>query len=65
VESAPHGFNLSLEDGEVVAARRTVIATGISAFAYYPPELLSLPKGVLSHSADFGDAAISPAAMWS
>jgi len=56
VEPAPHGFNLSLEDGEVVAARRTVIATGIAAFAYYPPELLSLPKGVLSHSADFGDA---------
>ena len=56
VESATHGFDLHLEGGEVVAARRIVIATGIGAFAFYPPELLSLPKGVLSHSADFGDA---------
>lgn len=57
VESAPHGFDLRLADGEIVAARRTVIASGIRAFTYYPPELVSLPKGVLSHSADFGDAA--------
>ena len=56
VEPAPHGFNVRLESGEVVAARRTVIATGIKAFAYTPPELVSLPKGVLSHSADYGDA---------
>lgn len=57
VEPAPHGFDLRLEGGEVVAARRTVIASGIRAFAYYPPELIGLPKEVLSHSADFGDAA--------
>jgi len=44
VEPAPHGFNLSLEDGEVVAARRTVIATGIAAFAYYPLNCLAFQR---------------------
>lgn len=56
VEPAPHGFDLHLEGGETVAARRLVIASGIRNFAYCPPELSSLPKEVLSHSADFGDA---------
>jgi cation diffusion facilitator CzcD-associated flavoprotein CzcO len=34
VEPAPHGFNLHLANGEIAAARRTVIASGIRAFAY-------------------------------
>jgi thioredoxin reductase len=56
VEPAPHGFNLHFENGEIAAARRTVIASGIRVFAYSPPELVGLPKEVFSHSADFGDA---------
>jgi thioredoxin reductase len=55
-EPATHGFDLHLQGGEVVAARRVVVATGIRAFAFYPPELLSLPREVISHSAEFGDA---------
>lgn len=44
VESAPHGFDLRLADGEIVAARRTVIASGIRAFAYYPPNWLAFQR---------------------
>jgi hypothetical protein len=61
VEPAPHGFDLHLKGGEVVPARRTVIATGIAAFAYYPPELLSLPKGVLLIVPTLVMPAMSPA----
>jgi len=57
VDIAPQGFDLRLESGEAVAVRRVVIASGIRSFAYYPPELSGLPKELLSHSADFGDAA--------
>jgi thioredoxin reductase len=57
VAPAPHGFDLRLADGETVAARRVVIAAGIRAFAYTPPALQALPPDLISHSADYGDAA--------
>lgn len=44
------GFNLSLADGEVVAARKIVVAAGISHFAYTPPILSTLPHDFVSHS---------------
>lgn len=56
VAPAQHGFNLHLADGQIVPVRRAVVASGIRDFAYSPPELSSLPKEMLSHSADFGDA---------
>ena len=44
------GFQLELEDGEVVTARRVVVAVGISHFQYLPPELAALPKQFVTHS---------------
>jgi len=44
------GFHLSLADGEVVTARKIVVAAGISHFAYIPPILSALPYDFVSHS---------------
>jgi thioredoxin reductase len=44
------GFALRLDDGEVVKARRVVLAIGITHFAYVPENLAQLPAELLSHS---------------
>jgi thioredoxin reductase len=46
------GFQLTLEDGEVVSARNVVIAAGITWFANIPSALAALPPGLASHSFD-------------
>jgi cation diffusion facilitator CzcD-associated flavoprotein CzcO len=43
VELVPGGFLLQFDDGEMVTARRVVLATGITHFGYIPPEISSLP----------------------
>jgi hypothetical protein len=50
LERARAGFRLELNDGECFAARRIVVATGLSHFEYVPPQLASLPAGLFSHS---------------
>jgi cation diffusion facilitator CzcD-associated flavoprotein CzcO len=45
------GFVLTAADGEIIAARRVVVATGISRFQYLPPELEGLPSEFVTHSA--------------
>ena len=50
VNESEEGFQLTLEDGEKVLARKVVVAVGITHYAYLPPILASLPKGALSHS---------------
>ena len=49
------GFGLTLATGETLAARRVVLAVGISHFAYMPPELAALPATVASHSSHHAD----------
>ena len=49
------GFLLQLDDNQVVAARRVVVATGIGHFRYIPQELAHLPSEVLSHSSQHND----------
>lgn len=56
VEPAAHGYDLRLQTGEVVAARKVVVASGIRAFDHMPAELSHLPSEYLSHSAAFGEA---------
>jgi thioredoxin reductase len=51
----PEGFRLTLSDGERLAARRVIVATGITYFEYLPEELRSLPRSHCSHSADNHD----------
>ena len=43
LDVAPVGFLLGLDNGETLTARRVVLATGITHFAYVPPELCTLP----------------------
>ena len=50
LDRLPVGFRLRLDDGEVFAARRVVLAVGITHFAYVPPELAQLPSRYQSHS---------------
>jgi thioredoxin reductase len=46
-----YGFDLHLQDGEIAPARRLIVAAGIRAYEYMPPELAELPHGLASHSA--------------
>jgi cation diffusion facilitator CzcD-associated flavoprotein CzcO len=55
LERASDGFLLRLEDGEIVSARRVVVAVGISYFAHVPQTLRHLPPELLSHSFDHHD----------
>jgi thioredoxin reductase len=47
---SPDGFAVFLGDGDVVAARRVVVAVGISHFGYVPPVLSTFPEEFVSHS---------------
>lgn len=46
----PVGFLLKFDDGELVTARKVVLATGIGHFQYLPKELADLPSDLVSHS---------------
>ena len=47
---AQDGYALRLADGEMITARRVVLAVGISRFHYVPPVLAALPPALASHS---------------
>jgi FAD-dependent urate hydroxylase len=49
------GFSLEVRSGRRVAARRVVVASGITPFAYVPPELRTLPSGRVSHTHEHAD----------
>ena len=51
VKPSSYGFDLDLADGGVASARRVIVATGIRAYEYMPPELENLPAELASHSA--------------
>jgi cation diffusion facilitator CzcD-associated flavoprotein CzcO len=57
LEAAPNGFDLRLDSGEALTARRVVVASGITAFAYVPPELRGIPRELITHSVAYGDAS--------
>src|ERR1700751_349834 len=50
IEQSSAGFDLRLEDGEKVLARKVVIAVGITHFWHMPQVLTTIPKGLVSHS---------------
>ena len=52
------GYRIQLEDGEVAAVGRVVLATGIGAFARVPEELEGLPDAVLTHSSHHADYSV-------
>lgn len=45
-------FQLTLGDGELVRARRVVVAAGIAPFAWRPPEFDGFGRGLVSHSSE-------------
>jgi cation diffusion facilitator CzcD-associated flavoprotein CzcO len=51
------GYWLTLEDGTRLAAKRVVMAVGISWFKNLPETLAALPKSAVSHSFDHADCA--------
>ena len=55
VESAPVGFRLLLEDGQLLVSRRVIVAAGIGAFAYRPPEFYALPPSLVTHTSEHHD----------
>jgi predicted ATP-grasp superfamily ATP-dependent carboligase len=55
VECSARGFQLRLEDGEVLTAGRVVVAAGMGLFRYVPPVLTQLPAELLSHSFEHHD----------
>ena len=54
VESTAAGFRLQLEDGEVLCARKVVVAVGIHYYSNLPAGLASLGAEYVSHSSAFG-----------
>lgn len=55
VSIAEGGFELTLESGERLLARRVVFATGLTGFSNVPEVLRSLPRELVSHTYDLGD----------
>lgn len=55
VRRVNQGFEVELEDGEQVQARRVVVAVGIHHFRQLPPVLSHLPLDMVSHSSDHCD----------
>jgi thioredoxin reductase len=47
---SPKGFTLTTQTGELVSARRVIIAVGITYFGYIPPVFGDLPAHLVSHS---------------
>ena len=57
VGAAGSGFRLTLEDGEIIAAERVVIATGLNNQDYRPRPFRELPAALVTHSSDHADFA--------
>jgi cation diffusion facilitator CzcD-associated flavoprotein CzcO len=58
VERISDSFQVHLDDGEIVAAKRVILAIGITHFAYVPSNLKNLPSELLTHS--FGHHDLQP-----
>jgi predicted ATP-grasp superfamily ATP-dependent carboligase/thioredoxin reductase len=52
------GFELDLDGGQALRARRVVVASGLQGHAYLPPELRGLPEGGVAHSFQQRDPAL-------
>ena len=50
LERTPEGFSLTLDNGEVVKAKRVILAVGITHFGYIPENLANLSEDFVTHS---------------
>lgn len=55
IERASPGFEILLDDGELVRSDRVVVATGIGAFACRPSQFDGVPSSFVTHSSDQRD----------
>jgi thioredoxin reductase len=55
IERTERGFQLTLDDGSDVTARRVVVASGISHLAYTPPQLAQVGEPFVTHSSLHSD----------
>jgi thioredoxin reductase len=55
LDHAGNGFGLQLSTGEIVRARRAVVATGVSHLAYMPPAISALPAELATHTSAHRD----------
>jgi FAD-dependent urate hydroxylase len=53
--TAPHGYELLLSSGELVRAKRVVLALGTTNFKRVPSYFAALPAELVSHTADHDD----------
>ena len=57
IDKTDTGFALELADGEIFAAGRVVVATGLANQDYRPPQFRDLPAELVSHSSAHADFA--------
>jgi FAD-dependent urate hydroxylase len=55
VERRTEGFQLALDTGEALVARRVVVAAGIGSFAWRPSQFAELPNSFASHTSEHRD----------
>jgi thioredoxin reductase len=55
LDQGPSGFTLKLDSGETIAARRVIVAAGISHFSHTPSSIEGLPQKFVSHSSEHAD----------
>lgn len=58
LEQTPEGYLLRMDDGEILSARRVVLAVGITHFEHVPESLAHLPAEFLSHSARHSEVGV-------
>jgi cation diffusion facilitator CzcD-associated flavoprotein CzcO len=52
VEPSQRGYQLTLEDGEMLQTQRVVVATGIQPFTHRPKTFEGLPASLVTHSSE-------------
>jgi glycine/D-amino acid oxidase-like deaminating enzyme len=57
IDQSGDGFQLELADGDIFAADRVVVATGLAHQEYRPPAFHDLPASLVSHSCEHTDFA--------
>ena len=57
VELADRGFQVTLETGERLLARRVVMATGLAHYHQIPEVFSGLPEGLVSHTSEHSDVS--------
>ncbi|HEX5503693.1 MAG TPA: FAD-dependent oxidoreductase [Thermomicrobiales bacterium] len=55
VDTTGRGFRLALDDGDALEARRVVVATGLAAFPWRPPQFGGLSPDLVSHAVEQRD----------